>query len=112
MSEYPLSNRFAATLQKIWAMFARNTTGKPKLHDAIRRFLEFMDEHPLETHPVLVHCQAGISRSCSMIAAYLLHKKLCTTVDEAVEFIMVKRSNAFCDGSWVVYRNALNDYFG
>jgi predicted protein tyrosine phosphatase len=77
----------------------------------IQPFLTFMDKHPLDTHPVLIHCQMGVSRSCSMAVAYLVHTSVCKDVDAAYKFVMEKRPQAFMNGIWIVYKNALNDFF-
>jgi hypothetical protein len=46
---------------------------------------------------VLVHCRVGMSRSCSVIACYLV--RYCgMTTDEAIRYIRDKRSIAFENG--------------
>jgi protein-tyrosine phosphatase len=41
--------------------------------------------------PVLVHCRAGISRSASVVAAFLIHRYNLKSADEAIELICRKR---------------------
>jgi protein-tyrosine phosphatase len=45
-----------------------------------------------ENNSVLVHCNAGISRSASFVIAYLMKKKICKNYKEAVSFTRQKRS--------------------
>lgn len=47
---------------------------------------------------ILVHCQAGHSRSPSVIAAYLLTKQPNLTVDEAIQLVKSRDNNAFFSG--------------
>lgn len=42
---------------------------------------------------MLIHCHAGVSRSATILAAYLIHKKQ-ITADEAVKIIQEKRKRA------------------
>lgn len=46
---------------------------------------------------VLVHCRVGMSRSCSVVACYLVKYHGMTT-DEAIRFIRAKRTIAFEQG--------------
>jgi protein-tyrosine phosphatase len=69
------------------------------------KFLEIMENtdilsnmHALVLHhkPVLVHCYAGIQRSCSVVACYLIRYYGMTAVD-AVEYIKKCRPCAFSE---------------
>lgn len=44
--------------------------------------------------PVYVSCLAGMSRSVVVTALYLVYKKRFSSIDEAVEFVMVKHPHA------------------
>jgi dual specificity phosphatase 12 len=55
------------------------------------RLLPIIHSKLLQQKGVLVHCKLGKSRSCSIVAAYLIFYKQMTT-DEALEFIRNKRS--------------------
>ena len=58
---------------------------------------------------VLVHCHQGISRSCSVVASYLMKQNGCEyTVDDAVHQIRRRRKQAFIWG--VHFRKALEKY--
>lgn len=56
-----------------------NTTGK------------FIDKALNEGGVVLVHCHMGISRSVSIVAAYLLYKRFSKTTNDALSYISQKR---------------------
>lgn len=90
-----------------------NDTGSNKDLDtfdkAIPLFLQFMDMVSPEVSPVLIHCQLGVSRSCSLVIVYLLAQKVCKTVDEAIEYIKAKRSVAFINRRYV-YRKVIEDW--
>jgi len=80
-------------------------------NDSIRPFIKFMDAVKLEDSPVLIHCQMGMSRSCSMLAVYLLHKGICKDFKSAVEYIVDKRPQAFHGGTITVYELPINEHF-
>lgn len=66
-------------------------------------------EQSLEAHrPVLCHCSQGISRSCSVIAAYLIRKFPEKSIDQIIEYIKEKRNVAFALGE--NFRPALEKY--
>lgn len=44
-----------------------------------------------ENNAVLVHCNAGISRSASFIIGYLMKKNICKNYKEALSFVRFKR---------------------
>lgn len=74
----------------------------------IRQVIQFIDRICLLESPVLIHCQEGKSRSVSMVAAYLIHKKYCKSLDETVEFIQSIRNVAFMGP--MNFRNALVEF--
>jgi protein-tyrosine phosphatase len=82
----------------------------------MKKALLFIDE---AKGSVLVHCQQGISRSCSIILAYLLYKNIVATIPEGVRFIVARHPRAFygCGqegtyGDPLTYEPALYDMFG
>lgn len=78
-------------------------------HDAIPTFLKFMDEADPKEKPVLIHCQLGVSRSCSLMVVYLLAKNVCATVDEAIDYIRKRRSVAFINRRYI-YRGVIEEW--
>ena len=61
------------------------------------RVLEYMHRFLGTNHTVLVHCHAGIQRSCAVVACYLVEYHGLTP-DEAIEHIKDKRHVAFITG--------------
>ena len=64
---------------------------------------------------VLVHCFAGVSRSASVVACYLLkkHPKIFPTLESAISYIQSKKPETFKSGgnvSMVNFRNALKRF--
>lgn len=54
---------------------------------------EFIDKAlENDSHYLLVHCNAGISRSCSFVIGYIMYKKIAFTYDQALEMVKFKRS--------------------
>lgn len=62
------------------------------IYDYFEPVIEFIDKALLEqSHKVLVHCSAGISRSPTLVLAYMI-KKQHVTVDEALKKMRQYRS--------------------
>jgi hypothetical protein len=59
-----------------------------------QRVLEQIHEALTNNLRVLVHCYAGINRSCSVVACYLV-KYRNMTGDEAVRFLQTKHADTF-----------------
>lgn len=59
---------------------------------------------------ILIHCHAGRQRSAILVAAYLVYK-FHMTPDEAYDFIIDKRPEAFHFGKFYNFHNALQNYY-
>ncbi|VDP05640.1 unnamed protein product [Soboliphyme baturini] len=68
-----------------------NDTFDADLLSSFDECFEFIDSHISSGRNVLVHCQVGVSRSATVVAAYLM-KKLNIGVHEALAIIKAKRS--------------------
>jgi len=68
-----------------------------KIHDFVRN-----------KNPVLVHCYAGIQRSCAVVACYLM-KYYNIAPDTVISHIKMKRRRAFEGG--VNFQRALNIFY-
>ena len=51
----------------------------------------FIEDCKLNNGKVLVHCRAGISRSSSLVLAYLLHSQVFTDLKSALMFVLKQR---------------------
>jgi len=58
---------------------------------------KYIDEHLSQGHNVLVHCAAGQQRSAAVVAAYLIKYKG-MTLDQAINYVKVKKPDAFLTG--------------
>ena len=67
---------------------------------------QFIDEAIKNGGKVYVHCMAGISRSCTILAAYLIYARKCNE-EEAIALIKEKRS---CVNPNVGFRHQLKLY--
>jgi protein-tyrosine phosphatase len=84
--------------------------------DNLHNFVKIIDKNLSENlinntnHNILVHCYAGKSRSATVIAAYLIYK-FNMTPDDAIKFIINKRSCAFNNGERLIFYDVLNKYY-
>mgnify|MGYP006286185161 CR=1 FL=1 len=64
------------------------------MSQALPAVIAVIREQIANGHSVLVHCMAGQQRSACVVAGYLIkyHKM---SVDEAIEFVRSKKSDAF-----------------
>lgn len=60
---------------------------------------------------ILIHCQAGVSRSCT-VAAAILRACCCQSIPQAIALVVAKRPIAFFSGKYVNFRSALIQAFG
>lgn len=60
---------------------------------------------------VLIHCAAGISRSCT-IGAAVIRSCCATSIDNALAMVLAKRPIAFFNGTFVNFNKALVETFG
>jgi protein-tyrosine phosphatase len=75
----------------------------------IKCILEFIRYNVIMKRNVLVHCHAGVSRSASVVAAYII--KYCNLdVDRAVKAVVSRRPVAFHHGDYVTYMPALRQF--
>lgn len=76
----------------------------PNLVEQLNKYLENYNGN------ILVHCHAGRERSATIVAAYLIYK-FCMTPDEAYDFIIEKRPEAFHYGKFYNFHTALQNYY-
>jgi hypothetical protein len=72
----------------------------------LRGQVEFVDQQRKAGLPVFVHCRAGVNRSVTVVAAYLMWRDHLSR-DDALEKIRAKRSVA---GPYDVYKDYLKDW--
>ncbi len=53
--------------------------------------IAFIEEQIAKGSTVYVHCKAGVGRSASVVAAYLIKSGKIASVDKAIEFLLEKR---------------------
>ena len=72
--------------------------------------VRFVHDRPPGT-AVLIHCAAGVSRSCT-VAAAVLRTCCCDSIDKALAWIVDRRPIAFFGGRLVNFQEALYNTFG
>ena len=73
-------------------------------------FSIFSDTNPLQKKSVLIHCHAGISRSCTVAVALL--RTCCTdNLNTAVTMVVSRRPIAFFNGTFINFKSALKTVF-
>jgi predicted protein tyrosine phosphatase len=75
--------------------------------EGLPRAVEALQRHRRQNHAVLVHCFAGVSRSATVCAAYLMADRN-VNADQAIAAIRAKKPETF--GSRPVFRAALEDF--
>lgn len=73
--------------------------------------IKFVLSEPLQDNDkVLIHCHAGVSRSCTVAVAVL---RICCadSLQQAIAMVIAKRPIAFYNGTRMNFRQALHDYF-
>lgn len=77
------------------------------IHQHFRETIDFIQEHSVDDGAVLVHCYAGISRSATIVIAYLMH----TGMDFSEAYLTVKKARPVInpnDGFLCQLRNSTN----
>lgn len=79
------------------------------MKDYLPKIVKIIDYHLTNNNVVLVHCYAGRQRSAIVIAAYLIYKYN-YSIDEAYQYILSKRSEAFHYGTSINFHESLLDF--
>lgn len=87
---------------------ANNNVMAAYLPAAVKFILE---SKPDRWRGVLIHCHAGVSRSCTVGLA-LLRTCCATNLTDAFRLLLQKRPIAFMNGRYVNFRNALIKVYG
>ena len=79
--------------------------GEPFTPDALERGVSFIKNAVVNKQGILVHCMAGISRSTTLISAYLM-KELHYTPYQAIKFLQERRE--IIDPAYFTFQSAVN----
>lgn len=64
---------------------------KPVPLELLEKGVDFLEGHIDKGESCYVHCKAGISRSATLVIAYLLKKKLVKSIDEGIVYLKKRR---------------------
>ena len=79
--------------------------GEPFSNESLEKGVSFIKNAIAKKEGVLVHCMAGISRSTTLISAYLM-KELHYTPYEAIRYLQEKRE--IIDPAYFTFQSAIN----
>ncbi len=79
--------------------------GEPFTNEILTKGVSFIKDAMKRKESVLVHCMAGISRSTTLISAYLM-KELHYTPYQAIKFLQEKRE--IIDPAYFTFQSAIN----
>ncbi|THD18107.1 Dual specificity protein phosphatase 10 [Fasciola hepatica] len=82
---------FKRSVPFIYLHLPASDTTNQDLRPSFDRAVQFIDEARKRNGIVLVHCQAGVSRSVAIVMAYLIHSTKKYTVLNALEFVQNQR---------------------
>jgi len=99
-----------------WVQYLRISVGDSTsmnnqkiMADAIPHCIPFIGT-PSRSSAVLVHCQMGVSRSATVVVAYL--RSCCfKSIAQSIQFVLSKRRICFFGGKYVNFRKALEYVF-
>lgn len=79
--------------QRSWLWLSHADTPEENMSGDFIEATDFIDEHLRAGRRVLVHCHAGMSRSATMVAAYLLrfHPQRFPSADSAIAYLQGRR---------------------
>lgn len=78
-------------------------------YDNIPAVLEFLDREALVDSNLLIHCQMGRSRSCSVAIVCLLYMGAVSSVEEGYQLLQIKRPGSFPHGR--LYSRAIQIWY-
>ena len=71
---------------------------------------QYIDEYISKGMNVLVHCHAGMQRSATMVAVYLMVKYGCNDIDNIIYFIKSKQNKETDGFDMVIYIHLCENY--
>ena len=80
-----------------------------QMYMSFDRITDFINEHVGKNNKVLIHCEHGISRSATVLAAYLI-RFYKVNVEQSIMLIKKKKNNCFPNGR-IKFREALKKYY-
>lgn len=104
---YNLPRHFKGEVAYVTVPVRDNRIDVPKMSRHLPEAVAAIQKHRRRGDPVLIHCFAGISRSATVCAAYLMAEKD-LTVPEAIQYIRDQKPETF--GPRPVFKKSLDDY--
>lgn len=94
-TEYAPFLKIDKSIRQFRVPIADSKSDNDILYGYLPMAVTFIEDGLANGDNVLVHCHQGISRSCSIVAAYLLKQNCDKSFDDIVDYMQSRRRQAF-----------------
>lgn len=105
-----ISNHFPSEFNYVNVDLYDSSSYNKKMYSCLDKIVNIMRLYNKYNKGILVHCAAGISRSSSIVAAYIIKYYSCN-VQQAINIIRNKRPIAFYYGNKINFKESLVKFY-